>query len=175
MAGPSLRTSACESEVSRFFLLSLTGLAVPWHRLVGAPAFQLLQIPTRSGPWVLATPELLSVCKTLGIEVQYWVVNSEEEAEALIDMGADAIITDRLDLLYPLMVKRGLRQPLAGPPSYYPARRRPGEVHKCVTLTCRVLSLPYSIRIITLLVLSLVATIVVQCRARRALAKRKKE
>lgn len=174
LAGPSLRTSACEAEVSRFYLLSLAGLSVPYHRLVGPPAFQLLQIPTRSGPWELATHELLGACRALGIEVQFWVVNSEEEAERLIELGADAVITDRLDLLYPVWVRRGLRPPLAALPDYYPARRRPGEVHKCVTLLCRVLSLPYSLRVMALLVATALAAVVRQCRVRRA-AKSKRE
>jgi hypothetical protein len=154
--------------VSKFFLLSLLGLATIYHRVVGPPSFQLMQIPTRSGPWNLATKELLAATKYFNIEVQYWVVNDEDEAGDLAALGADGIITDRIDLLYPLWVQRGLRASLSSEPTYYRAARRPGEVHKCVTFTCRFLSLKYSIRIIFCVVPALFLGVVRQCCFRRA-------
>lgn len=170
-----LRTASCEQEVTRFFLSYFVGLGYLYHRIVGAPAFQLMQIPVRSGPWELASKDFLVFCKHYGIELQYWVVNDEKEAERLIDMGVHALITDRVDLLYPLLVSRSLRSPLDSLPPYYNAVRKPGEVHRCVTAVCRILSIKYSLSIIAIMFLAMILTLITQCCLHGGKAKSKTE
>lgn len=46
------------------------------------------------------------------ISVQYWTINDKQEMEQLIDLGADVIMTDNPDLLYDVLVEKGLRKPL---------------------------------------------------------------
>jgi glycerophosphoryl diester phosphodiesterase len=52
------------------------------------------QIPTRSGPIDLTAPRVFAKCKRLAIGVDYWVVNDPVVANALLEHGADGIITD---------------------------------------------------------------------------------
>ncbi len=37
----------------------------------------------------------------------YWTINDEEEMRALIELGADGIITDRPDLLFEVLEDMG--------------------------------------------------------------------
>jgi glycerophosphoryl diester phosphodiesterase len=53
-----------------------------------------LQIPLRSGPFVLDRGELIERAHAHGIAVDYWVVNDRADAERLLDLGADGIVTD---------------------------------------------------------------------------------
>jgi glycerophosphoryl diester phosphodiesterase len=74
-------------------VLRLITLPVPVHRrfpLVGRAA----QIPVRAGPIRLDSPALITRAHRLGIEVHYWTINEPAEAERLLSLGADAIMTD---------------------------------------------------------------------------------
>jgi glycerophosphoryl diester phosphodiesterase len=55
---------------------------------------QRLQIPTRYGRLNLATRGYIEKAHGAGLRVDYWVVNNPLEAEHLLDLGADGIVTD---------------------------------------------------------------------------------
>jgi glycerophosphoryl diester phosphodiesterase len=59
----------------------------------GAPASRA-QIPTRSGPLRFATPRSLEKLRQLGLRVDYWTINDPKEAERLVALGVDGIMTD---------------------------------------------------------------------------------
>jgi glycerophosphoryl diester phosphodiesterase len=70
---------------------------------VFAPSFVLqhfavrgtrLQVPLRSGPFRLDRKELVDKLHAHGVAVDYWVVNELAEAERLLALGADGIVTD---------------------------------------------------------------------------------
>jgi glycerophosphoryl diester phosphodiesterase len=52
------------------------------------------QIPTRSGPIDLTSPRLIRKCRSLELDVDYWVINEPEQARDLLARGASGIITD---------------------------------------------------------------------------------
>jgi glycerophosphoryl diester phosphodiesterase len=55
----------------------------------------------------VVTPRLIDVAHASGLQVHVWTVNDPAEMVELLDMGADAIITDRPDLLKQVLVSRG--------------------------------------------------------------------
>jgi glycerophosphoryl diester phosphodiesterase len=72
--------------------LFLLGPRVP--RLLPRCGAQRLQIPTRWGRINLATRGYIEKAHAAGLKVDYWVVNNPLEAEQLLDLGADGIVTD---------------------------------------------------------------------------------
>jgi glycerophosphoryl diester phosphodiesterase len=62
-----------------------------------------IQIPTRVGRFQLDTPAFIERCHSLGLRVDYWVVNEAAEAKRLLDAGADGIITDDPARIAPAM------------------------------------------------------------------------
>jgi glycerophosphoryl diester phosphodiesterase len=52
------------------------------------------QIPTRSGPFDLTSRRLIRKCRSLELDVDYWVINEPEQARDLLARGASGIITD---------------------------------------------------------------------------------
>lgn len=81
-------TGLGRGEVLR--LLSLPAAALRVFPLAGRAA----QIPTHAGPVRLDGARLIDKAHRLGIEVHYWTINSPAEAERLLSLGADAIMTD---------------------------------------------------------------------------------
>jgi glycerophosphoryl diester phosphodiesterase len=81
-------TGLAETEIARLAFLpaAVHGL----FPLRGTAA----QIPTRVGPFRLDRRALVDRAHALGLEVHYWTINDPAEAERLIQLGADAIMTD---------------------------------------------------------------------------------
>jgi glycerophosphoryl diester phosphodiesterase len=52
------------------------------------------QIPTRAGPFPIATRRLIAKLHDLGLKVDYWTINDPDEAKRLVALGADGIMTD---------------------------------------------------------------------------------
>jgi glycerophosphoryl diester phosphodiesterase len=52
------------------------------------------QIPTHAGPLSLATRRLLVKFHALGLKVDYWTINDPTDAQRLVELGADGIMTD---------------------------------------------------------------------------------
>jgi len=55
---------------------------------------QRLQVPVRYGRLNLATRSNIERVHAAGLRIDYWVVNNPVEAEHLLDLGADGIVTD---------------------------------------------------------------------------------
>jgi glycerophosphoryl diester phosphodiesterase len=53
-----------------------------------------LQIPTHSAGIPLARRGLIDKLRTLSLPIDYWVINDPDEAEALLALGAQGIVTD---------------------------------------------------------------------------------
>jgi glycerophosphoryl diester phosphodiesterase len=71
-----------------------------------------IQIPTRVGAVRLATRPFINKCHALGLKVHFWTINEPAEAERLLALGADGIMTDDPTRLAPLFTM--LRQRHAG-------------------------------------------------------------
>jgi glycerophosphoryl diester phosphodiesterase len=72
--------------------LFLLGPRVP--QLMPSGGAQRLQVPVRYGRLNLATRANIERAHAAGLRIDYWVVNSPIEAEHLLDLGADGIVTD---------------------------------------------------------------------------------
>ena len=65
------------------------------------------QVPPQVGPLNILQPRFLAAARARGIEVHAWTVNRRAEMIRLLDLGVDAIITDRADLLRDVLRERG--------------------------------------------------------------------
>lgn len=55
---------------------------------------QAAQIPVQQGPYRLATPDKIARLHALGLRVDFWTINDPKQAQELLAMGADGIMTD---------------------------------------------------------------------------------
>lgn len=99
--GPRLATSLGPREVGRLVIASLAGWHSPRARAVAA------QVPVRYGRLRVVTPRLLRTAHAAGMEVHVWTIDEPAEMNRLLDLGVDAIMTDRPDLLRDVLVARG--------------------------------------------------------------------
>ncbi len=87
-------TGASRLEVGVFYGLSLLRL----ERLA-RPAYAALQVPVTFGPLRLVTPRFVRAAHSRGVRVDAWTINDPGQMRALLDLGVDAIITDRPEML----------------------------------------------------------------------------
>jgi glycerophosphoryl diester phosphodiesterase len=88
------KTGLAQAEVARLVFMPRRLL-----RLSGDAA----QIPTRVLGVRLDTKSLIAKAHALGLVVHYWVINEPREAERLLDLGADGIVTDDVRRLAPVV------------------------------------------------------------------------
>jgi glycerophosphoryl diester phosphodiesterase len=94
---PSLATSAAKEEVR----LALYRSWLRWP--VTCPPYDGYQVPERRGLTRVVSPRFIADSHRAGLGVQIWTVNDVDEARRLLGWGADALITDRPDLMVPLV------------------------------------------------------------------------
>lgn len=82
-------------------ITSLCAAEVRWLALVPGPLCRLrrpnarrAQVPVRAGPLRLDTPGFLAKARSMGLAVDYWVINDPAEAARLTRLGADGVMTD---------------------------------------------------------------------------------
>lgn len=82
-----------------------------WHasRRGGSIAIQAeaLQIPRFYRGVPVVTRRFVDTAHRSGVAVHVWTVNQPREMRRLLDLGVDGLITDRPDLLRPLLEERG--------------------------------------------------------------------
>lgn len=69
---------------------------------------QVAQVPLRRGPLEIVTADFVSRAHELGKHVHVWTVDAPDEMHRLLDLGVDAIITDRIDVLRDVYRERGV-------------------------------------------------------------------
>lgn len=94
-------TSMGPRAVARARLVAATG----WMPRQGADC---VQVPLRHGPITIVTPRFVEAAHRAGLSVHVWTVNDEATMHALLDLGIDGIMTDKLDLLRDVFASRGL-------------------------------------------------------------------
>jgi glycerophosphoryl diester phosphodiesterase len=105
-ACPEVATGATRREAIAFYSLFRVGLG----RLFRSPALTM-QLPLRFRGRRVITQPLLEAAGASNRPVQVWTVNDVGEMERLLEMGVQAILTDRPDRLAALM---GRARPRAG-------------------------------------------------------------
>jgi glycerophosphoryl diester phosphodiesterase len=89
-------TALSQAEVAS--LLSLPGLVwrqLPW---TGDAA----QVPTKQGPLRFDRAPFIAKCHSVGLRVDFWVVDDRAEAARLLELGADGIMTNDPAAIAPL-------------------------------------------------------------------------
>jgi len=96
-AAPALATSAAREEVRWALYRS-------WCRWpVSGPAYSGYQIPERAEATRVVSPRFVRDAHTAGLGVQVWTVDTETAARRLLSWGVDGLITDRPDVMVPLV------------------------------------------------------------------------
>jgi glycerophosphoryl diester phosphodiesterase len=94
---PAIATSAAREEVR--WAVYRARLRWPIRRAV----YGGYQVPEKSGASRVVSPYFVKAARRAGLSVQVWTVNAETDARRLLDWGVDALITDRPDLMAPLV------------------------------------------------------------------------
>jgi glycerophosphoryl diester phosphodiesterase len=94
---PEVATSAAREEVR--WALYRSWCRWPRRRA----SYQGYQVPERAGATRVVSPRFVADAHAAGLAVQVWTVNTKEDARRLLGMGVDALITDRPDILVPLV------------------------------------------------------------------------
>jgi glycerophosphoryl diester phosphodiesterase len=95
---PAIATSAAREEVR---------WAVYWAWIGRPPSRQAkyaaFQVPELAGPTRVVSPRFVDLARRSGRPVQVWTVNQEDDARRLIGWGVQALITDRPDIMVPVV------------------------------------------------------------------------
>jgi glycerophosphoryl diester phosphodiesterase len=94
---PAIATSAAREEVRWALYRS-------WCRWpVSRPAYDGYQVPELAGTTRVVSPQFLNAAHCAGLGVQVWTVDSERDAVRLLEWGVDGLISDRPDVIVPLV------------------------------------------------------------------------
>jgi glycerophosphoryl diester phosphodiesterase len=66
------------------------------------------QVPVRQGPLLIVDRRLVDTAHRQGVGVHVWTINERDEMERLLDLGVDAILSDRPTILKQVFAGRGL-------------------------------------------------------------------
>ena len=105
------RGAACTSMGPRSVALARLAATFGTMARLGADC---VQVPMRRGPFPIVTERFVKAAHRAGLPVHVWTINDEATMDELLDLGVDAIMSDRLRLLQEVFTRRGL--PLAGTP-----------------------------------------------------------
>ncbi|GAA2265875.1 MULTISPECIES: glycerophosphodiester phosphodiesterase [Kitasatospora] len=104
-AGPRLATSLGPREVARLRLLSLAGPLLRGRR---APfAGVCAQVPERHRGVRVVDRAFVRAAHRLGLQVHVWTVDDPTRIRALLDLGVDGIMADRIDVLRDVLGEHG--------------------------------------------------------------------
>ena len=94
---PAIATSAAREEVR----LALYRSWIRWP--VRRARYQGYQVPEVAGATRVVSPRFVADAHRADLAVQVWTVNTDADARRLLSWGVDALITDRPDLIVPLV------------------------------------------------------------------------
>ncbi|WP_033338326.1 glycerophosphodiester phosphodiesterase [Catenuloplanes japonicus] len=102
LGGPRIATSMGLRAVARLRLASLTG-----HRLRLPPSVVAAQVPVRHGRIPVVDARFVRHAHAQGLQVHVWTIDDPAQMHALLDLGVDGIMTDRVDVLRDVYTQRG--------------------------------------------------------------------
>lgn len=98
---PNVATSAATQETTTFYYSMLGGAAL-------APPASALQVPMTYGEIRVVDERFVSSAHGAGLAVHVWTLNDETEITEALDLGVDAVISDRPSLTSALLRSRGV-------------------------------------------------------------------
>lgn len=84
-----IATSFSAAEVADFVRRCASGDLAGYR-----PEGCALQVPPRFGEFDIVTPATVAAAHAAGLDVHVWTINHRDEMEALLELGADGIISD---------------------------------------------------------------------------------
>ncbi|WP_327064757.1 glycerophosphodiester phosphodiesterase [Kitasatospora sp. NBC_01250] len=104
-AGPRLATSLGPREVARLRLRSLAGPLLPGRGASWAGV--CAQVPERHRGVRVVDRAFVRAAHRAGLQVHVWTVDDATRIRALLDLGVDGIMADRIDVLRDVFTERG--------------------------------------------------------------------
>ena len=89
---------AGENDVRKAFTAFTSQFGHLYH-----PKVDVFQIPTKSGRFSLDSRKFINFLEKLNIPVHFWTINDPETIHHLINLGAKGIVTDRPDIVVPIV------------------------------------------------------------------------
>lgn len=94
---PAIATSASREEVRWALYRS-------WCRWpLSRASYSAYQVPEFAGATRVVSPRFIDNAHRAGLAVQIWTIDGTDDARRLIEWGADALITDRPDVIVPIV------------------------------------------------------------------------
>ena len=78
------------------------------RRLLLGGRAEAAQVPVRRGPLEVVTADFVYRAHQLDKQVHVWTIDAPDEIHRLLDLGVDAIFTDRIDVLRDVYRQRGI-------------------------------------------------------------------
>jgi len=97
------RGRACTSMGPRAVAVACLAAASGGMPRLGADC---VQVPIRRGPIRIVTPRFVESAHRAALPVHVWTINDEPTMNALLDLGVDGIMSDRLRLLRDVFARR---------------------------------------------------------------------
>jgi glycerophosphoryl diester phosphodiesterase len=94
---PAIATSGAREEVR--WALYRSWVRWPVSRI----GYRGYQVPELAGRTRVVSPRFVEYAHDAGLGVQVWTVDTQDDARRLLGWGVDALITDRPDLIVPLV------------------------------------------------------------------------
>jgi glycerophosphoryl diester phosphodiesterase len=107
------RLLAAQRSLDRPVCLAVTPAAIVAMRCLGAAGLRAARRLASSGarcaqvPRQIATRDFIRRAHAVGLDVHVWTLNSREEIERALDLGADGVMTDDVVLLRDILAERG--------------------------------------------------------------------
>lgn len=114
------RLLTAQRMLERPVCLAVTPAAIAAVRYAGFPGRAVATRLARSGaqcaqvPRQIATREFIRRAHELGLHVHVWTLNTRQEIERALDLGADGVMTDDVVLLRDILTQRGQWHPRVG-------------------------------------------------------------
>ncbi len=105
---PGVTTALGWRSLTALLSCASTGFRPPRSLATGAFA----HVPVKLGRVPIFVERLVAMSHDIGVRVVTWTVDEPVVIRRLLDAGADAIITDRPDVLREVLIQRGVWQPL---------------------------------------------------------------
>lgn len=107
---PGVATTLGWRSLTVLIACARAGIRPPRH-IATAP---FAHVPVRLGRLRIHVERVVEMAHDLGVRVVTWTVDDAESMHQLLDLGVDAVITDRPDVLRAVFVRRDLWSPMTG-------------------------------------------------------------
>ncbi|GMA38289.1 glycerophosphodiester phosphodiesterase family protein [Mobilicoccus caccae] len=108
---PGVATTLGWRSLTMLIACARAGVRPPRH-IATAP---FAHVPVRLGRLRIHVERVIEMAHDLGVRVVTWTVDDADTMHHLLDVGADAVITDRPDVLRGVFVHRDLWSPMSPP------------------------------------------------------------